>query len=84
MGRAAPCRDGDETGALDEDEALQALRLAWGTAWDFGRGGTQWQAARRDQTGHVLTRVVKDMVLRYRSMRGFRVPRRVEPQQARE
>jgi isoleucyl-tRNA synthetase len=26
--------------------------------------------------GHVLTRVVKDMVLRYRSMRGYRVPRR--------
>jgi isoleucyl-tRNA synthetase len=26
--------------------------------------------------GHVLTRVIKDMVLRYRSMRGYRVPRR--------
>ena len=31
MGRAAPCRDGDETGALDHAEDLTALRLAWGT-----------------------------------------------------
>jgi hypothetical protein len=55
MGRA-PCQDGDETGALDEAEALQALRLAWGKIWAIGCGGGRWHAARLDRTGHVLTR----------------------------
>jgi hypothetical protein len=56
MGRAAPCRGSDETGALDEAAALEALRLDWGSAWDIGRPGTGWQAARRDGAGCVLTR----------------------------
>ena len=60
MGRAAPCRDGDETGALDEAEALEALRLDWGNAWDIGSGDARWRAARRDGSGHVLTRASAD------------------------
>lgn len=60
MGRAAPCRDGDETGALDQAEALAALRLTWGNTWDIGCGSARWQAARRDGTGHMLTRASAD------------------------
>jgi len=56
MERAAARRGGDDTGVLDEAEALEALRLAWGSAWDIGCGDTRWQAARRDGTGQVLTR----------------------------
>ena len=56
MGRAAACRGGDDTGVLDQDKALEALRLAWGSAWDICREDTRWQAARRDGTGDVLTR----------------------------
>ena len=58
MGGAAASRTGDDTGALEaaEAEALEALRLDWGNAWDIGCGATRWQAARRDGTGHVLTR----------------------------
>jgi hypothetical protein len=60
MGRAAPCRDGDETGALDKAKVLEALRLAWGNAWEIGCGDARWRAARRDGTGHVLTRASAD------------------------
>ncbi len=56
MGRAAPCRDGEETGTLEDAGVLEALRLDWGRAWDIGGGGTWWQAASRDGTGPVLTR----------------------------
>lgn len=56
MGRAAPCRDGEETGTLENAGALEALRLDWGGAWDIGGGGTRWQAASRDGTGRRLTR----------------------------
>jgi hypothetical protein len=59
MGRA-PCRDGAETGALDEAKALEALRLDWGTVWEIGRGDARWRTARRDGSGHVLTRVSAD------------------------
>ena len=50
--------DGATRGVLEptEAEALEALRLAWGSAWDIGRPGAGWRAARRDGTGHVLTR----------------------------
>ena len=44
MGRAAPCRDGEETGTLENAGALEALRLDWGGAWDIGAAapsGTQ-------------------------------------------
>ena len=56
MGGAAASRAGDGTGTLNEADALEALRLDWGSTWDIGRGGVRWQAARRDGTGHVLTR----------------------------
>ena len=58
MGGAAASRTGDETGMPGpaEAHALEALRLAWGTAWDIGGGSARWRAARRDGTGHVLTR----------------------------
>jgi hypothetical protein len=58
MGRAAASQAGDDTGAPEasEAEALEALQLDWGSAWDIGRGDARWRAARRDRTGHVLTR----------------------------
>ncbi len=56
MGRAALCRGSDETGAPDEAAALEALRLDWGSTLNIGCGNDRWQAARRDGTGHVLTR----------------------------
>jgi hypothetical protein len=62
MGRAAASRAGDGTGTgtgtgtLNEADALEALRLNWGSTWVIGCGGGRWQAARRDRTGHVLTR----------------------------
>jgi len=60
MGRAAAGQPGNDTGTLDEAEALEALRLGWGTTWDIGRGDARWRAARRDGTGHVLTRASAD------------------------
>ncbi len=56
MGGAAASRAGDGTGTLNEADALEALRLDWGSTWAIGCGGGRWQAARRDRTGHVLTR----------------------------
>ena len=60
MGGAAASRTGDDTGPLDEAEALRALRLDWGRSWDIGCGDARWQAARRDGTGQVLTRASAD------------------------
>jgi hypothetical protein len=45
-----------DVGVLHEAKALEALQLDWGNAWNIGRGAGRWQAARRDGTGHVLTR----------------------------
>lgn len=58
MGGAAAGRTGDDTGVLEpaEAQALETLRLAWGITWDIGGGDDRWRAARRDGTGHVLTR----------------------------
>jgi hypothetical protein len=56
MGRAAAGQPGNDAGAPAEAETLEALRLDWGSAWDIGRGGVRWRAARRDGTGHLLTR----------------------------
>ena len=55
MGGAAS-RTGDDTPNPAEAEALEALRLAWGSAWDIGCASTRWQAASRDGTGRSLTR----------------------------
>jgi hypothetical protein len=49
-----------DVGMLDQAEALEALRLGWGSAWDIGCGDARWRAARRDGTGHVLTRASAD------------------------
>jgi hypothetical protein len=59
MGGAAS-RAGDDAPETIEVAALEALRLDWGRAWDIGRPGTQWSAARRDGTGCVLTRASAD------------------------
>lgn len=62
MSGATASRAGDGTcaPATAEAQALRALRLDWGSAWDIGRGDTRWQAARRDGTGHMLTRASAD------------------------
>lgn len=60
MGRATSGRPDGEAGQLYEAEALEALRLDWGGAWDIGGGSDRWRAARRDGTGHVLTRASAD------------------------
>ena len=49
-----------DVGMLDHAEALEALRLDWGKAWDIGCRDARWRAARRDGTGHVLTRASAD------------------------
>jgi hypothetical protein len=62
MGGATASQAGDGTCTPNtaEAQALRALRLDWGAAWDIGRGDIRWQAARRDGTGHVLTRASAD------------------------
>lgn len=60
MGGAAAGRPGDDTSGTPEAEALRALRLDWGRAWDIGCGNDRWRAARRDGTGHALTRASAD------------------------
>lgn len=55
MGGAAEHAARADAGAAEAD-ALSALRLDWGSAWAVGCGNDRWQAARRDGTGHVLTR----------------------------
>jgi hypothetical protein len=56
MGGTAAGRPGDDTLGAPEAEALGALHRDWGSTWAIGCGGGRWQAARRDRTGHVLTR----------------------------
>jgi hypothetical protein len=73
MGGAAVSRTGDDTGVLElaEAQALEALRLAWGNAWDIGGGDDRWRAARTDGTGHVLTRAsVNGLALALRISQG--------------
>jgi len=48
MGRAAASRTRDDTGVMEpaEAQALEALRLDWGTTWDIGRAGAAgWRRA---------------------------------------
>ena len=52
----AASRTGNDAPGTPEAEALRALRLDWGSAWDIGGREDRWQAARRDGSGHVLTR----------------------------
>ena len=62
MGGAAASGTGDDTDVMEpaEAQALEALRLDWGTTWHIGRAGARWRAVRRDGTGQVLTRASVD------------------------
>lgn len=40
---------------VDEDRALDVLRLAWGDFYELGREDGQWAARRRDGSGGPLT-----------------------------
>jgi len=40
---------------VDEDRALEALRLAWGDAYDIGFERGAWVATSRDAEGRTLT-----------------------------
>ncbi len=40
---------------VDEDRALEALRLSWGDVYDTGHECGQWVASRRDGRGDTLT-----------------------------
>ena len=60
MEGAAAGRPGADTPGTPEAEALRALRLNWGRSWEIGCGNDRWRAARRDGTGHALTRASAD------------------------
>ena len=55
-GRAAAA-EGQQRGVfeVDEDRALEALRLAWGDAYDIGSEGGTWVATSRDAEGRTFT-----------------------------
>ena len=40
---------------VDEDRALEALRLAWGDAYDLGAGRGTWTAVSKDAEHRVFT-----------------------------
>lgn len=56
-GRAADTTSGPRRGVfdVDEDRALEALRLAWGDAYDVGFERGSWTAASRDAEGRTFT-----------------------------
>ena len=60
MEGAAAGRPGADTPGTPEAEALRALRLEWGRSWESGGENDRWRAARRDGTGHALTRASAD------------------------
>ena len=68
MGRAtAPgTAAGTQRGVVDvdEDRALEALRLAWGDAYDIGFERGRWIAQRRDGGGGLLTGSTPDELSR--------------------
>lgn len=45
---------------VDQDRALEALRVTWGAVYDIGAGDRQWTASRADGTGRTLTGRVPD------------------------
>jgi hypothetical protein len=56
MGKAAG--DGQrkrDVFAVDQDRALEALRLAWGDAYDIASGDGRWTAVSRDAEARVFT-----------------------------
>ena len=40
---------------VDEDRALDALRMSWGDVYDIGHEHDRWVASRRDGRGGALT-----------------------------
>ena len=40
---------------VDEDRALDALRMSWGDVYDIGHEYDRWVASRRDGRGGALT-----------------------------
>jgi hypothetical protein len=54
---AAAQPDGPPRGVfdVDEDRALEALRLAWGDAYDLGFEHGTWTAVSRDGEGRAFT-----------------------------
>ena len=45
---------------VDQDRALDALRLAWGDVYDLGFADSAYRAARIDGTGDLLTAQTPD------------------------
>jgi hypothetical protein len=45
---------------VDQDRALEALRVTWGEVYDIDAGNRQWTASRADGTGRILTGRVPD------------------------
>jgi hypothetical protein len=61
---------------VDEDRAIDALRLTWGGAYDIGYADGAWHAARLDGAGPLLTGQVPDeMAAAIRADWGARIAR---------
>lgn len=45
---------------VDTDRAIEALRLAWGTAYDLGFADGAWHACRLDGDGTLITGTTPD------------------------
>ena len=45
---------------VDEDRALDALRMSWGDVYDIGHEHGQWVASRRDGRGGALAGGIPD------------------------
>jgi hypothetical protein len=57
-GNAAGTRRG--VSGVDTDRAIEALRLAWGTAYDLGFADGAWHACRLDGNGTLITGTTPD------------------------
>jgi hypothetical protein len=60
LGAGLPGGTGQELADAGPDRALDALRLAWGDAYDIHHGGGQWQAMGRNGGRRVLTGATPD------------------------
>jgi hypothetical protein len=45
---------------VDEDRALEALRLSWGDVYNIGHEAGRWVASRRDGRGRLLEGATPD------------------------
>jgi len=59
-GTAAATRHG--VSGVDTDRAAEALRLAWGTAYDIGFADGAWHACRLDGNGTLITGATPDVL----------------------